>query len=203
MGKWFPTLYDTVMKPMEKRGFLDIRKNLIHKAHGIVLEIGSGTGVNFPYYINVDKITAIEPNPFMSERSSTKIKDSHMPIEVITASAERLPFDDNTFDTVVGTLVFCTIPDPQKALSEIRRVCKPEGKLLLFEHVKVNDSLLGTFQEWLTPIWKCICDGCHLDRDSLEFVKQAGFKVTAVKRHYRRIFLVVEAINRKSSSDLE
>lgn len=197
MGKWFPKLYDTLMKPLEKGRFQAIRKLLIYKAQGRVLEIGSGTGLNFPYYVYADKVTAIEPNALMREQSLCRIKESRILIDVISADAEKLPFSDNTFDTVVGTLVFCTIPDPVKALDEIRRVCKPEGKLLLFEHVRINDPILGPLQDCLTPVWKLLCDGCHLNRNSLELVKRAGFRVNRIERYYNRIFFVVEAINRK------
>ncbi|WP_207953202.1 class I SAM-dependent methyltransferase [Paenibacillus agricola] len=97
----------------------------------------------------------------------------------------------------VCTLVFCTIPNPIKALEEIRRVCKPEGQILLFEHVKIKNRFFGQLQEWFTPFWKRICDGCHLNRNTLELVRQEGFKVTSIQRYYKDIFLVIEAINKK------
>lgn len=120
-----------------------------------------------------------------------------MPVEVILAGAEELPFADNSFDTAIGTLVLCTIPDPLRALEEIRRVCKPNGQVLLFEHVKVNHPVLGRIQDWLTPVWKRLCDGCHLNRKTLGSVNQTGFRVTNIERHYKDIFLVIEAVNRK------
>lgn len=199
MGKWFPKVYDSLMGPLERRGFGQIRKKLMQKACGEVLEIGSGTGVNFPYYERAQKVTAIEPEPFMRELSLPRARNASVPIEVIPAKAEELPFPDDYFDTVVCTLVFCTIPYPKKALEEIRRVCKPEGQILLFEHVKIEQPLLGQLQEWLTPVWKRLCDGCHLNRNTLQLVKQAGFKVTALQRYYKDIFLVIEAINKKQS----
>jgi ubiquinone/menaquinone biosynthesis C-methylase UbiE len=186
------------MRPLEKRGFQTIRKNLIAKAEGKVLEIGSGTGVNFPYYEKVDEVVAIEPQSLMREQSLIRARNSHVSINVISASAEELPFSENSFDTVVGTLVLCTIPDPLKALKEIRRVCKPEGKVLWFEHVRINDSsILGSLQDWLTPVWKRLFDGCHLNRNTLQLMKQAGFKIIRIDRFYKKVFLVVEAINRK------
>jgi ubiquinone/menaquinone biosynthesis C-methylase UbiE len=96
--------------------------------------------------------------------------------------------------------VFCTIPDPKKALEEIQRVCKPDGHVLLFEHVKIDHPVLGSLQEWLTPLWKRLCDGCHLNRRTLEWVKQAGFKTTNVQRYYKDLFVVVEAINKKTNN---
>jgi ubiquinone/menaquinone biosynthesis C-methylase UbiE len=197
MGKWFPKFYDTLMGPLEKGTFQDIRKELIQKVHGQVLEIGSGTGINFPYYKKVDKVIGIEPEPLMREQSLKRAQNSHVPIEVLEVSAEELPFPDDSFDSVVNTLVFCTIPDPIKALQEVKRVCKPNGKVLFFEHVRLNHSGLGRLQDLLTPMWKKLCDGCHLNRNTLELVKQAGFNVTAVKRYYKDIFVVFEATNIK------
>lgn len=182
MGKWFPKLYDTLMGPLERRGIQDIRKTLIQKASGKVLEIGSGTGLNFPHYQRAESVVAIDPEPLMRKQSLLRANQATVPVEVIVAGAEELPFSNNSFDTVVGTLVLCTIPDPQRALYEIRRVCKPNGQVLLFEHVKINHLVLGRIQDWLTPIWKRLCDGCHLNRNTLELVKQTGFRVTSLER---------------------
>lgn len=195
MGKWFPKLYDTLMGPFERRGLGTIRRQLIQKASGEVLEIGSGSGLNFPFYIHAKKVTAIEPEPLMRRLSLTRAQQAHVNIELISAKAEKLPFPDNHFDTVVGTLVFCTIPDPIMALEEIRRVCKPDGQLFLFEHVKIDHPFLGPLQNRLTPLWRRLCDGCHLNRPTLGWVEQAGFNVIQVKRYYKDIFIVIEAIN--------
>jgi ubiquinone/menaquinone biosynthesis C-methylase UbiE len=197
MSKFLTRWYDTLMGPLEKRGFQTIRKDLLGKARGSVLEIGSGTGVNFPYYINVGEVIAIEPEPTMRGKSLLRAQQAPVSIDVRDGQAESLPFPDNRFDTVVGTLVLCTIPDPIKALEEIRRVCKPNGQVLFFEHVRINNSVLGILQDKLTPIWKRLCDGCHLNRNSLELMKKSGFKVTRVERLYKKIFVIVEAVNRK------
>src|SRR5690606_5793131 len=120
---WFPKWYDTFMSPLEKRGFQRLRKSLIGKAQGKVLEIGSGTGANFPYYDRAEEVTALDPNSMMREKSMVRAEQATVPIDVISGDVENLPFMDNVFDTVVGTLVLCTIPNPIKALEEIRRVC--------------------------------------------------------------------------------
>ncbi|WCK54822.1 class I SAM-dependent methyltransferase [Aneurinibacillus sp. Ricciae_BoGa-3] len=198
MGTWFTRFYDIFMEPLERRGLRDIRRKLIRNASGTVLEIGSGTGNNFPYYEQVEKVVAIEPELFMRERSLKRVSTVQIPIEVISAGAEALPFPDNTFDTVVGTLVLCTIANPSKALSEIRRVCKPDGTVLFFEHVRLNNNpFLGRLQDCLTPIWRRLCHGCHLNRDSLQQVTMAGFKVLRVERYFKDIFIAVEAVNKK------
>jgi ubiquinone/menaquinone biosynthesis C-methylase UbiE len=197
MSRWFSKVYDSMMVPLEQRGLAEIRKNLVRHAQGKVLEIGSGTGLNFPYYEHAENVIAIEPEEFMRERSLSRASRALVPIDVILADAEMLPFRDNTFDTVVGTLVLCTIPSPLKALDEVRRVCKPGGKILVLEHVRLDRPLLGRIQDWLTPVWKHLCDGCHLNRNTLEMVSKAGFKIVRVKRYYKNIFLEIEIVNNK------
>lgn len=192
MAGWFPHIYDLAMKPLEKTRFKKIRADLVRKAQGRVLEIGFGTGVNFRYYRNVDRIDAIEPNLEMSKQANKRIRKSRIPIYTSQAIAEQLPFPDNTFDTVVATLVFCTIPDPNRAMQEIQRVCRPGAQILLFEHVKMDQQLLGKTQNALTPIWKKLCDGCHLNRDTLGLVEQSDLDIQKVLSHYGGLFLTIE-----------
>jgi ubiquinone/menaquinone biosynthesis C-methylase UbiE len=197
MAKWFPKLYDTFMGPLERGGFKKIRMPLIEKAQGQVLEIGSGTGINFPYYTKANQVIAIEPEPLMNEQSIKRAMKARVPIEVIQAGAEEIPFSEDSFDTVVSTLVFCTIPNPTKALQEIRRVCKANGTVLFFEHVRLKHSRLGKLQDLLTPVWKRLCDGCHLNRNTYEMINEAGFSIIQVKSYYKDIFLTIEAKNIK------
>ena len=181
------------MAPLERGGFQAIRKQLLRQTHGRVLEIGAGTGVNFPYYTAAEHVIALDPEPFMVARSLRRAKHATVPIEVIVARAEALPFPDHTFDTVVGTLVFCTIPHPRQALSELRRISTPEGTALLIEHVRVQRPLAGRLQDWLTPVWKHVAGGCHLNRDTLALLTQAGFTVTCIAPHCKELFLVIAA----------
>ncbi|MCM3567620.1 class I SAM-dependent methyltransferase [Neobacillus mesonae] len=196
MGRSFAKWYDFFMNPLEKRKFKQIRNELLLKAAGNVLEIGSGTGVNFPFYQNADKVTAIEPSGDMIEHSLPRKMQAVVPIEVIQANAEKLPFEDNTFDTVVATLVFCTIPNPEQAIMEIQRVCKPGGKILLFEHVKMENPFLGGLQEMLTPAWKKICDGCCLNRDTIGLLKSEGITINKVQKYFGDLFLYIDAVNK-------
>nr|WP_240353617.1 class I SAM-dependent methyltransferase [Cohnella algarum] len=185
------------MGPLEKKHFQHIRKSLIQKVNGDILEIGSGTGFNFPLYEHANRVIAVEPEPVMRQLSLPRLRQAHVPIEVIDARAENLPFQDNSFDSVVCTLVFCTIPDPHMGLEEIRRVCKPGGKLLMFEHVKVDHAVYGPLQEWVNPVWKKLCDGCHLNRRTIEFVQQAGFRIVNLQKFFKDIFIVMEVMNQK------
>lgn len=196
MDKLFSKYYDRLMQPLETKIFGSIRKQLLYKAKGNVLEIGSGTGINFMYYEHADQVVAIEPDPIMLEQSLMRAREALVPIEVTPGDAQKLPYPTNSFDSIVGTLVFCTIPDPMTALAEIHRVCKPEGTILLFEHVRLNHTVLGKMQDWLTLVWKRICAGCHLNRNTLETVEQAGFRVVQTTWMYRNLFLVIEASKR-------
>lgn len=192
MGNAFVKWYDFLMRPLEQGKLRAVRRELIGRATGNVLELASGTGVNFPLYQAVERVTAIEPNQDMIDRSMMKIQQSAVPIEIVKANAEQLPFEDNSFDTVVATLALCTIPNTEKVLSEIKRVCKPEGKILLLEHVRLKNPLLAKLQDWLTPFWRKICDGCSLNRDTLNVIKMRGFKVVDLKELYKGLFVIVE-----------
>ena len=200
MSKLFPVIYDRVMEPLERKSFRKLRKKLIAEAEGNILEIGSGTGLNFPLYRQDARVSAIEPNPAMAKRARKRIVMAKAKIQVFAASGELLPFPDNSFDTAVGTLVFCTIPDPAAALQELRRVLKPDGKLLLLEHVKMEQSFLAAAQHVLTPAWKVLGDGCHLNRDTLSKIIDSGFKVIKAEKYHRSLILLVKAENRKPSN---
>jgi len=195
MGKWFPHLYDAAMRPLEKIRFSKIRIELVGKAKGRVLEIGSGTGVNFAYYQNASSVDVVEPNVLMSNESVKHIEKSAIPIKVHSVSAEELPFDDCTFDSVVSTLVFCSIPNNVQALQEIRRVSKKGAQLLFFEHVRMEQNVLGKTQDLLTPLWEKAFDGCHLNRNTLELIKQSGLEITNVESNYGGLFLTIECLN--------
>jgi len=197
LSRFFASWYDFFMNPLEKKKFKRIRKELLTMATGNVLELGSGTGINFPFYENAENVTAIEPSQHMIECSLAKHKQAVVPIEIVQASAEELPFAANTFDTVVATLVFCTIPNPEKAILEMKRVCKSNGKILLFEHVKMQNRFLSILQDWLTPAWKKICDGCCLNRKTLDLLMANDISIMKVQKYYRDLFVFAEAINKK------
>ncbi|RSL29833.1 class I SAM-dependent methyltransferase [Salibacterium salarium] len=195
MSTLFSKIYDPIMRPLEKKRIGNIRKRLVSPQKGIILELGSGTGTNFSYYKNAEKVIAIEPDSSMRNQSLPKVKSAGVPLELVDASSGHLPFDDNSFDTAIGTLVLCTIPNPNRALQEIRRVCTSGAPILFLEHVRVDRPLLGRLQDWLTPFWKRLCDGCHLNRHTLDLIKQNGFRVERIEKHYKDILLVVEARN--------
>lgn len=195
MSKPFAKLYDTLMSPLEKKEvFSSMRKQLINKATGVVLEIGAGTGINFNLYPRtVKKLLATDPNPEMIKRAVNKLDNTPISIELQLANAESLPFPDSYFDTVVGTLVFCSIPQPQKALIEAARVLKSGGTLLLFEHVKMPNPILSKAQVLLTPLWKHLCDGCHLDRETVKLIEESPFHIEEQHSVYKGLFVTLAA----------
>lgn len=196
MSSQFAKWYDFFMNPLEQWRFRAIRKDLLQEARGKVLEIGSGTGVNFPIYNVAEAVYAIEPNPAMIEKSIIKKDNAVVPIHIVNAGAEQLPFLDNSFDTVVATLVFCTIPNVDLALNEIKRVLKPGGNILFFEHVKMENRFMAQMQEWLTPAWKRICDGCCLNRNMSQLLISHNLEISTKKEFYKGLFVVFKVHNK-------
>ncbi len=172
---WFAATYNLITRWSESRLFSTLRPWIAGQATGRVLEIGAGTGANFPYYRGVDKIVAIEPDPYMLWRARKRAQQLRLPIELRQAPAEALPFPDAFFDTVVATLVLCTVADPDQALREVRRVVKPEGTLRFIEHVRSEGRLTAGVQELLTPLWSRVGAGCHLARPTAVSIAGAGF----------------------------
>ncbi len=197
MGNLSPKLYDAAMKPFEKSRFYKIRAAIAGNARGKVLEIGSGTGVNFPFYKKADSVKAIEPDSGMRKQSEQRAANANVPIQLYDAKGEALPFAEDEFDSVVATLVFCTIPEPEKALKEIRRCSKQGADINFFEHVRMDQKPLGLIQDAVTPLWKKVAGGCHLNRDTLHLIRQSGLTVTEVKPMYGGLFLAITCVNKK------
>lgn len=179
-------LYDNLMSILEKKRLCHERKLLLENIHGKIIELGVGTGVNFEFYTD-NEVVAVEPDEVL--RAEAKKKAGSKDIKIISSSAEELPFEDNTFDTVLITLALCTIPDPDKALKEAGRVCKPGGKLLILEHIKNENRFLFMLQNILTPIWKKFAMGCHLNRDTLSVIKDNNFEQVSLKYFWGNNFV--------------
>lgn len=175
--RWFAALYDPLNRSMERR-LLDSRwRELLGSLSGKVLEIGFGTGANLPYYGDSAEVVGVEPDPFMLRRAREKLARLGNPrIELRQAGAQELPFAEHTFDHVVSTLVLCTVADPRRALAEIRRVLKPDGRLHFIEHVRAEGHL-GRVQDVIVPVWKYIGAGCHPNRRTGQVLEQAGFRI--------------------------
>jgi ubiquinone/menaquinone biosynthesis C-methylase UbiE len=179
----FAALYDPIGASMERRWMGGRRWRLLAGARGAVLEIGGGTGANLAHYRGVDRVTIAEPDPFMRKRIGPKLENARVPVEVSEAGAEALPFPDGSFDTVVSTLVLCTVPDQEAALDEVRRVLRPGGRLLFIEHVRAAGSA-ARWQDRLEPLWRRLLGGCHPNRDTVAAIEEAGFEIETFESFY-------------------
>lgn len=167
-GRGFSALYDRLFKATEEAGLRQMRGELVAEAKGRVLELGAGTGANVELYPDaVEELVLAEPDPHMTRRLREKLAEWGSRAEVVEAPAERLPLEDSSFDTVVVTLVLCTVPDPGAALAEVARVLKPGGRLLFIEHVRSEEPGLARWQDRLERPWRFLGDGCHCNRDTV------------------------------------
>jgi ubiquinone/menaquinone biosynthesis C-methylase UbiE len=180
--KWFAALYDRMMAPGEKAFFAEVRRDMLADLSGDVLEIGAGTGANFPYYPEDANVTATEPDTYMMDRCRMRAAKAEAQIELRQAWAEALPFNDASFDYVIATLVLCSVRDPRKALAEVKRVLKPGGEFRLYEHVRYVNRIGALVQDAVTPAWKWFGAGCHPNRDTGRLVREAGFEVVRSER---------------------
>jgi ubiquinone/menaquinone biosynthesis C-methylase UbiE len=162
------------------------REKVVPLARGRVLEIGIGTGLNAAHYDRalVGKITGLDPAMQMHGLARKRIARAGLDVELVGLSAEKIPLPGASFDTVVVTYTLCTIPDPVAALREMRRVLKPDGRLIFCEHGRAPDDSVRRWQERLTPYWKPLAGGCHLDRDVPALLREAGFRSDDLQTRY-------------------
>jgi ubiquinone/menaquinone biosynthesis C-methylase UbiE len=175
-GAFGTLIYEPFLWLGERRGMRDRRRRLLADARGQVLEIGAGTGLNYAHYdpAQVEELVLAEPVAEMAARIETKLEAEARPLtartRVALTPAERLPFDDASFDTVVSTMVLCTVTDPERALEEVRRVLRPAGRLLFCEHVLSGSGRLARWQQRLAAPWAAFAAGCRCDRDTVETI---------------------------------
>lgn len=161
------------------------RSQLIPKATGSVLEIGIGSGLNLPFYSStVTHLRGIDPSAELLSMARTKTDRVPFPVAFICQSAEELPVDRASIDTVVTTWTLCTIPDPAKALREMKRVLKPGGRLLFVEHGHSPDPAVQAWQRRLNPIWSRITGGCNVNRHIDDLIRSAGFDIAQLENQY-------------------
>jgi len=180
----FPYLLDFAMS---NRVFVEPRRRTLARVDGRILEIGFGTGVNLRHYpASVRRIEAIDPDVDLDRFSQPRIAASNIAVDFHHLDAEHLPFDAESFDTVVCTFTLCSIPDVAHALQEIRRVLRPGGRFLFLEHGLAPDPGVARWQHRLDPLQSRIGGGCHLTRDSAALVRAAGLHLDAVSQGYLR-----------------
>jgi len=177
-----PRLIDVAMRNKEVTAR---RAELIPKASGAVLEIGIGSGLNLSFYPGtITHLSGIDPSAELLSMARRKLNVSPYPVELFCRSAEELLFGDGSFDTVVLTWTLCSIPHPVRALAEVKRVLKPDGRLLFVEHGLSPDPKVQTWQHRLTPMWKRIGGGCHLNRKIDDLIRPAGFGIVELQTTY-------------------
>jgi len=172
---------------MRNRELLPYRERVVSSARGKVLEIGIGSGLNLPFYgSRVEEILGLDPAPRLVDMAQQAAKHNRAPVTFITASAESIPIGDSTVDTVVTTWTLCSIPHAAAALQEMRRVLKPGGQLLFVEHGLAPEEVVRRWQNRLTPVWRRIAGGCHLNRPIRTLIESAGFGVVRLETGYAR-----------------
>ncbi|MEM7766966.1 MAG: class I SAM-dependent methyltransferase [Pseudomonadota bacterium] len=164
------------------------REKVVPKATGRVLELGCGSGTNFDYYntAEVERLFAIDPAPGMIKRARKTLEGHPLAgkTDLIETGAEAVPLEDNSVDTAIITFVLCTIPDWQAALTEVRRVLKPSGRILFSEHGLAPDEDIAKWQRRIEPVWKRLAGGCHLTRDTGALLRSAGFRFEDTETMY-------------------
>lgn len=180
--KIFAAGYDPLSARWEKRHGAELRRKLLEHARGRVLEVGVGTGLSLPHYPPVEELVATDPSEPMLRRARRRAAQVGRDVTFVEAPAERLPFADDSFDTVVSMVVLCTVEDQQRALQEMRRVLRPTGQFLFSEHVRSEDPKRARWQDRIEPIWGLVANGCHPNRRTLDAIRAAGFDVSDVEQ---------------------
>ncbi|MHB8293351.1 MAG: class I SAM-dependent methyltransferase [Acidimicrobiales bacterium] len=176
----FAAFYDRLNARAERTWLGERRAHLVARATGEVLEIGAGTGANIALYHGVRRVVASEPDPAMRGRLVSRLDRAAVPIEVSDAPAEHLGLPDASVDTVVCTLVLCSVADPGATLAELRRVLRPGGRLLVIEHVR-GEGRRARWQDRVTPLWRRAGAGCHPNRDTAATIERAGFELDGLE----------------------
>ena len=171
------------------------RRDVVSGARGRVVEIGAGTGLNIAHYPDgIDELVLMEPEPAMRRRLARRLQRHAVAARIVNAPAECLPLTDESVDTVVSTLVLCTVADPERALREIARVLRPGGRLVFVEHVRASSRLLAAWQDFLFRPWRGFAGGCCCNRPTAELMRACGFAVTADSAVWRGMPRIVHPL---------
>jgi len=172
---------------MRQENLVPYRQRTVSSADGRILEIGIGSGLNLRYYGDRAKhVIGLDPSVKLLAMAAEADMRAGLFVELVKGSAETIPLEDNTIDTVLTTWTLCSIPDVNRALSEMRRVLKADGRLLFVEHGLSPDDQVRRWQNRLNPIWKCLAGGCHLNRAITQLIKDAGFQIERVDTGYMK-----------------
>jgi ubiquinone/menaquinone biosynthesis C-methylase UbiE len=172
---------------MRQRNLAAYRGRVVPAAEGRVLEIGIGSGLNLPFYsLKAEHVIGLDPSPKLLSMARQVARPSSGPAEFVEGSAEAIPLDDASVDTVVTTWTLCSIPDAPRSLLEMRRVLRPDGRLLFVEHGRAPDANVRWWQDHLNPAWKRLGGGCHLNREIKALIEGAGFQFERIETGYMR-----------------
>jgi ubiquinone/menaquinone biosynthesis C-methylase UbiE len=172
---------------MRQGTFAAYRQRLVSAAEGRALEIGVGSGLNFPFYANTTtRLIGLDPSSKLLSMAREGSRRVTFPVELLEGSAEAIPLENNSVDTVVTTWTLCSVLDPTQALGEVRRVLRPSGRLLFVEHRQSPDANVRRWQDRLTPLWKRIGGGCHLNRALGQLIENSGFRIEHMKTGYMK-----------------
>ncbi len=169
------------MRSSEEAGLSALRAGVVSQAHGRVIELGAGTGLNLEHYAPDADLVLTEPEEPMARRLEDRVRSLGRDAEVIRAPGETLPCPDGSFDAAVATLMLCTVPDPDRTLAEVRRVLRPGAPLLFLEHVRASDPAVARRQDRWDPLWRRVAYGCRCNRDTLATIERAGFEIVDVR----------------------
>jgi ubiquinone/menaquinone biosynthesis C-methylase UbiE len=179
-----PYLVDMAMR---QEALVPYRERVVSGATGRILEIGIGSGANLRYYgSQAEHLIGLDPSVKLLEMAAEADRRSGLSMELVKGSAETIPIDDKTIDTVITTWTLCSISDVNRALSEMRRVLKPGGSLLFVEHGLSPDNSVRRWQNRLNPIWKRVAGGCNLNRATRQLIEVAGFRIERIKTGYMK-----------------
>jgi len=188
-------VYDPFVWLGELAGMRRRRRALVSDARGRVVEIGAGTGLNVRHYPDsIDELALTEPEPGMRRKLARRLERLGRSAHIVDASALHLPFADASVDTVVSTLVLCTVPDAEGALREIARVLRPGGQLLFIEHIRASSRFLAAYQDMLLRPWRGFAGGCVCNRPTLELMHASGFTVRADAAVWRGMPAIVHPL---------
>jgi ubiquinone/menaquinone biosynthesis C-methylase UbiE len=170
---------------MRQRRLALYRNRVVSNTTGRVLEVGIGSGLNLPFYGNtVAEIIGLEPSPKLVEMANKAARKTPIPLRLIEGTAEAIPIEDHSVDAVVTTWTMCSIPEIENALQEMRSVLKPGGQLLFVEHGRAPEPRVRWWQDHLTPVWRRLSGGCHLNRAIDELIEHAGFRIERLDKGY-------------------